>query len=115
MRMSQALSDSSTGRFWCDEQPGAPLLVEAFRPRAGDSTALLIGPEGGWTEPERAQFSSAGWQGVSLGPQVLRAETAVCAALAVIAQKGLILPMVGGTGTLENAAQRHAPVQSNQK
>ena len=61
--------------------------VEAFRPQAGDATALLIGPEGGWTDPERGQFEAAGWAGVSLGPLVLRAETAVCAALAVIAQK----------------------------
>jgi 16S rRNA (uracil1498-N3)-methyltransferase len=85
-KMSQALSDDSTHRFWCDERPGAPPLSAAFRPSPGDSTALLIGPEGGWTDTERGQFASAGWTGVSLGPLVLRAETAVCAALAVIAQ-----------------------------
>jgi 16S rRNA (uracil1498-N3)-methyltransferase len=89
-RMIQVLNDTSTHRFWCDERPGAPVLADVFRPEAGDSTALLIGPEGGWTDPEREQFAAAGWRGVSLGPLVLRAETAVCAALAVVAQKWLV-------------------------
>lgn len=88
-KMSRALSDASAHRYWCDERAGAPPLVRTFGPVAGDSTALLIGPEGGWTEAERGQFADAGWQGVSLGPLVLRAETAVCAALAVVAQKWL--------------------------
>jgi len=87
VKMNQAVGDASTHRFWCDERPGAPPLVDAFLPQPGDSTSLLIGPEGGWTDPERSQFATAGWRGVSLGPLVLRAETAVCAALAVIAQK----------------------------
>ena len=88
-RMNKALSDDSTHRFWCDERPGAEPLADAFRPRPDDSVALLIGPEGGWTGPEREQFGASGWLGVSLGPLVLRAETAVCAALAVVAQKWL--------------------------
>jgi 16S rRNA (uracil1498-N3)-methyltransferase len=92
VKLSRALRDDSTHRFWCDERPGAPALVEAFQPMAGDSGALLIGPEGGWTDPEREQFAAAGWRGVSLGPLVLRAETAVCSALAVIAQKWLLFP-----------------------
>jgi 16S rRNA (uracil1498-N3)-methyltransferase len=94
VKLSQALRDASTHRFWCDERPGAPPLVQAFQPAAGDSTALLIGPEGGWTDPEREQFAAAGYRGVSLGPLVLRAETAVCAALAAIAQKWLLVPPV---------------------
>jgi 16S rRNA (uracil1498-N3)-methyltransferase len=89
VRMNQALSDDSTHRLWCDERTGSPPLAEVIRqqePHLADSAALLIGPEGGWTDQERGQFAAAGWQGVSLGPLVLRAETAVCAGLAVIAQ-----------------------------
>jgi 16S rRNA (uracil1498-N3)-methyltransferase len=86
MKMTEALKDASTRRFWCDERPGASALMEAWRPQSGDSTALIIGPEGGWSDAERVQFEEAGWRGVSLGPLVLRAETAVCAALAVVAQ-----------------------------
>jgi 16S rRNA (uracil1498-N3)-methyltransferase len=90
-KLAQALQDNSTHRIWCDERPGAPALVQSFHPAAGDSTAILIGPEGGWTDPEREQFAAAGWRGVSLGPLVLRAETAVCSALAVVAQNWLAL------------------------
>jgi 16S rRNA (uracil1498-N3)-methyltransferase len=89
-QMSAALGDDSTFRLWCDERPGAPPFASAFHLQAGDSTALLIGPEGGWTDPERERFTAAGWRAVSLGPLVLRAETAVCAALAVVAQQRLI-------------------------
>ncbi|HEV2446751.1 MAG TPA: RsmE family RNA methyltransferase, partial [Candidatus Sulfopaludibacter sp.] len=52
--------------------------------RAGDRVAALIGPEGGWTDAERKAASEAGWLAVSLGPTVLRAETAATAALAVL-------------------------------
>lgn len=90
-KMELALKTEATHRIWCDEHPGSPALVDAFAPRPGDSAALLIGPEGGWTDAERDRFVGAGWQGVSLGPLVLRAETAVCAALAVIVQKCMSL------------------------
>ena len=46
---------------------------------------LAVGPEGGWTTDEVALFGSEGWQAVSLGPRILRAETAGIAAMAVVA------------------------------
>lgn len=46
---------------------------------------LAIGPEGGWAPEEEALFDAHGWQAVSLGPRILRAETAAIAALAVVA------------------------------
>jgi len=46
---------------------------------------LAIGPEGGWAPAEEALFDVNGWRPVSLGPRILRAETAAIAALAVIA------------------------------
>ena len=46
---------------------------------------LAIGPEGGWALEEEALFDANGWRAVSLGPRILRAETAALAALAVVA------------------------------
>ena len=51
---------------------------------ATDRVALLAGPEGGWTAAEREAAAAAGWLSASLGPLVLRAETAAIAAVAVI-------------------------------
>jgi 16S rRNA (uracil1498-N3)-methyltransferase len=46
---------------------------------------LAIGPEGGWAPEEEALFAANGWRAVSLGPRILRAETAALSALAVVA------------------------------
>jgi len=46
---------------------------------------IAIGPEGGWAPDEEALFDTNGWRAVSLGPRILRAETAAIAALAIIA------------------------------
>jgi 16S rRNA (uracil1498-N3)-methyltransferase len=48
-----------------------------------DGVALAIGPEGGWTVEEMTLFSESSWKHVTLGPRILRAETAAIAALAV--------------------------------
>jgi len=47
------------------------------------SVALAIGPEGGWTAEEMKLFEAAGWKSVTLGPRILRAETAAIAAIAI--------------------------------
>jgi 16S rRNA (uracil1498-N3)-methyltransferase len=46
-------------------------------------TALAIGPEGGWTPEEMSLFTQHEWQSVTLGPRILRAETAAIAAIAI--------------------------------
>jgi 16S rRNA (uracil1498-N3)-methyltransferase len=66
------------------EEETAPPLAGLL----GESPAeviLLVGPEGGWTDDERASAARAGWSPASLGPRVLRAETAAMAAVAVVA------------------------------
>ena len=45
--------------------------------------ALAIGPEGGWTPEEMLLFTQHQWQPVTLGPRILRAETAAIAAIAI--------------------------------
>jgi 16S rRNA (uracil1498-N3)-methyltransferase len=46
---------------------------------------LSLGPEGGWAPEELALFAAGGWTPVTLGPRILRVETAAIAALAVVA------------------------------
>jgi 16S rRNA (uracil1498-N3)-methyltransferase len=46
---------------------------------------IAIGPVGGWAPEEEALFDANGWIAVSLGPRILRAETAAIAALALVA------------------------------
>jgi 16S rRNA (uracil1498-N3)-methyltransferase len=50
---------------------------------APGSIALAVGPEGGWTPPEIEVFTAAGFLAASLGPTILRAETAAIAAVAI--------------------------------
>jgi len=56
---------------------------------------LLVGPEGGWSEGEVSLLDGAGFRPASLGPLVLRFETAAIAGLAVVAQQILERAGVG--------------------
>jgi 16S rRNA (uracil1498-N3)-methyltransferase len=59
--------------------------MASLRPAAPPaSVALAFGPEGGWTDEELAAAREAGFADASLGPMILRTETAVVAALAVV-------------------------------
>jgi len=46
--------------------------------------ALAVGPEGGWTGEEERAFREHGWIAASLGPTILRAETAAIAAVSIV-------------------------------
>jgi 16S rRNA (uracil1498-N3)-methyltransferase len=59
---------------------------EALRNAGEEMPAIrmAVGPEGGWTAEEEALFDAEGWKAVSLGPRILRAETAAMTATAVV-------------------------------
>lgn len=64
-------------------------LKDALQSRSADKNEdkdmiLAIGPEGGWTGEEEKLFQESGWISASLGPTILRAETAAIAATAII-------------------------------
>jgi len=89
--LADALTGAGNYHLALDEAGDVPLLQALPAVRgAEDTVAVLTGPEGGWTEEERASFTVAGWTPVSLGPLILRAETAVIAALAVVSQAWLV-------------------------
>ena len=82
---------SAAARIVLAEQERTTTLrntVEEMMAAANDEMPPLeiaIGPEGGWASQEEALFDANGWRAASLGPRILRAETAAIAALAVIA------------------------------
>ena len=59
------------------------IQLRDIRRPAGEGVLLAIGPEGGWTEEELDLFQKQGWLSASLGPTILRAETAAIAAAAI--------------------------------
>jgi 16S rRNA (uracil1498-N3)-methyltransferase len=70
------IAQAHSGTLWLTDGEGAPPEVGT-----GEVT-VLVGPEGGFTPAERAAAAAAGWTPVSLGPNVLRYETAAIAAAA---------------------------------
>ena len=65
------------------ESPARLSLKQILQQNLDEAVTIAIGPEGGWTEEELELFQKSGWQFASLGPTILRAETAVIAALAL--------------------------------
>jgi 16S rRNA (uracil1498-N3)-methyltransferase len=83
VRLRDALGVNASHRLFLDENRSGVALLDAIAPPI-ESIAMLVGPEGGWPDRERAEAREAGWTSVSLGEHVLRAETAAIAALAVV-------------------------------
>lgn len=84
MALEAMLRDWPAGRalYFADELGGMP-AAQAFARHTG-AAALLIGPEGGFDDAERALLRAHGHvKPISLGPRILRGETAAIAALAV--------------------------------
>lgn len=83
-KLAAFLASLSSDRhlFFADETGGAP-FVEAIRSHLGPA-AILIGPEGGFTDEERAAVRAyPAAITVSLGPRILRADSAAIAAVSV--------------------------------
>ena len=68
---------------WAGEsQRGIREVLDA--PMPDGAVAALVGPEGGWTEAEVAQARDFGFVSVSLGPRILRTETAAVSLITLI-------------------------------
>ena len=73
--------DASKRLMFCDETGGEPAMA-AVGAAGGGPWAILIGPEGGFAPEERERLRALPFTiAVSLGPRVLRADTAATAAL----------------------------------
>jgi 16S rRNA (uracil1498-N3)-methyltransferase len=86
--LKQALAEEkSPTRILLSETEQSTTLTAALKTATSSQqetdTALAIGPEGGWTPEEMSLFTQHQWQPVTLGPRILRAETAAIAAIAI--------------------------------
>ena len=71
--------------IFADEGEASSSPVEALAALKGQKIGLLIGPEGGFSDAEREKLHSLPFVvPISLGPRILRADTAAVAAMAVI-------------------------------
>ena len=86
LRLSDALNRAETLSIVLAESEEQTLLRDVLKSHApADKAVLAVGPEGGWTADELQSFEQAGWISASLGPTILRAETAAIAATAIVA------------------------------
>jgi 16S rRNA (uracil1498-N3)-methyltransferase len=87
--LKQALAqvDAETKLLLAETEQEKTLRIELASQRVSElaerRVALAIGPEGGWTADEMTLFSENGWRPITLGPRILRAETAAIAALSI--------------------------------
>jgi 16S rRNA (uracil1498-N3)-methyltransferase len=87
VKLPDALKLTSGLRIVLAESEQQLLLRDVFESQAtgaNKETTLAVGPEGGWAAEELQQFHQAGWIAASLGPTILRAETAAIAATAIL-------------------------------
>ncbi len=84
--LSKALAMDADLRYVLDEDAVANPIGSAMPTvrRVEDRVALLVGPEGGWTNRERAAMAERRWVAVGIGNTILRTETAAIAGLAVV-------------------------------
>lgn len=77
--------DKTRPLFFADERGSGMPLKTLFTDNVQDQTALLIGPEGGFSEAEQALLLEQPFvKSFTLGPRILRADTAAISALACL-------------------------------
>jgi len=75
LRLVQDSAPADSKKMILQERIAEPLLHAKLSP-SDRHFILLLGPEGGWTEEESSSAKAAGFAPVSLGPLLLRSETA---------------------------------------
>jgi 16S rRNA (uracil1498-N3)-methyltransferase len=83
IKFKELLGMTSDPRIVLSEMEDRVMLKDAI-PQGASSLVLAFGPEGGWRTDELTAFGQNGWTLASLGGTILRAETAVIAAISVV-------------------------------
>jgi 16S rRNA (uracil1498-N3)-methyltransferase len=85
VKLKEAIALEAAVKIVCAETEQKLLLRDELASAKNPSSiALAVGPEGGWNDEELNLFADAGWTAVTLGPTILRTETAVVAGLAIV-------------------------------
>jgi len=79
-----ARPDEDGAAFFCYEAEEEKTLGAWLAETQDETFTAVIGPEGGFSPAEAEQAKAAGLAAVTLGPRILRAETAAVAALAIV-------------------------------
>ncbi len=83
LTMQASMENEARFLFW--EKEKHTCLQDCFSTlRLATSVRLVFGPEGGFTWAEISRAREAGWQTIGLGNRILRAETAVIAAVSIV-------------------------------
>ena len=93
LKLQEAATLAGTLRIVLAESEQEKPLRDTISSDSAEGEILLaVGPEGGWSEDELHLFHKSGWVSASLGPTILRAETAAIAAIAIaISQRGSVI------------------------
>ncbi len=86
LRLTDLIEGWESGRalVFCDEAAEIDNPISALQPLRGRPAGILIGPEGGFSASERETLRQLPFvTAISLGPRILRADTAAVAALAL--------------------------------
>ena len=83
LSLQAALAEFQGTRIVLAESEQEIMLKDALQANSSSEITLAFGPEGGWASSELKLFQSSGWIAASLGSTILRAETAVIAAVAI--------------------------------
>uniref|UniRef100_A0A7S2H7G6 16S rRNA (uracil(1498)-N(3))-methyltransferase n=1 Tax=Helicotheca tamesis TaxID=374047 RepID=A0A7S2H7G6_9STRA len=71
-----------------DEQtqppPARQVVLDKLKPQHAPKAIIAVGPERGWTQREAEIFHDSGFHAATLGPSILRVDTAVVASLAIV-------------------------------
>jgi len=83
IKLQEAANLTGALRIVLAESEQQTMVSDVLAAHSDGETLLAIGPEGGWADDELELFLRAGWISASLGPTILRAETAAIAAAAI--------------------------------
>jgi 16S rRNA (uracil1498-N3)-methyltransferase len=84
IKLSEAANHPGSLKIVLAESEREITLRDVAASHSGNEVVLAVGPEGGWSEDELQLFQNAGWIAASLGPTILRAETAAIVATAFV-------------------------------